>query len=122
MVETEGGMSEIANSIGATVWRFDENYRVYKNKHGGPDYRSHWRECRITAETTRSWIAGPYGKIPKRGDHDGWALSVKEVDDDVWAKDTRCKIVRLVERCDVHTLRNIANIIGYKPPAAESSG
>ena len=72
--------------IGSTIWRFDENHRIYKDKHSGPDYRCFWRECVITGETSRSWIVGNWGKCPKRGDHTRWALTAQEVDDDVWGK------------------------------------
>ena len=101
--------------IGSTIWRFDENHRIYKDKHSGPDYRSYWLECKITGETSRSWVVGPYGKCPKKGEHFGWAFSAEEVDDDVWAKDERRHIISCVERCGVATLRAVAALVGYMP-------
>lgn len=107
--------SNLLLGVGSAIWRFDENHRIYKNQHGGPDYRSFWRECKITGETSRSWVVGCWGKFPKRGAHPGYAVSAKEVDDDVWAKDERHRIVRCVERCDVATLRAVAELVGYTP-------
>ena len=101
--------------VGSTIWVFDRNHRVYKNRRGSPDYRSHWVAVQITGETSRSWIAGSYGKCPKRGDHRGWALQLWEVDGDVWAHVHRHKIVNMVERCSVDELRNIAHMLCYKP-------
>ena len=109
--------------IGSTIWRFDESHRIYyKDRDGGPDYRSFWCECRITGETSRSWIIGNWGKCPKNGEHYGWALTAQEVDDDVWAKYERHRIVMCVERCDVATLRRVALIVGYMPNDALSGG
>ena len=116
--ETPAGQAVRSNpllGIGSIIWRFDENHRIYKEPRGGPDYRSFWRECAITGETSRSWIIGNCGKCPKRGEHVGWALSIHEVDDDVWAKDERYRIVRCVERCNVATLRAVAALVGYMP-------
>jgi hypothetical protein len=118
--ETPAGQAVRSNpllGIGSIIWRFDENHRIYKEPRGGPDYRSFWRECAITGETSRSWIIGNCGKCPKRGEHVGWALSAHEVDDDVWAKDERHRIVRCVERCNVATLRAVAALVGYMPNA-----
>lgn len=106
-------MSDTKIGIGSTIWRFDLNHRIYKDHNSGPDYRSYWLETKITGETPRSWLVGNWAKCPKKGDHSGWAFSLEEVDDNVWSHDERHKIIRCVERCDVFTLRKIAELVGY---------
>lgn len=110
--------------IGSTIWLFDNNRRIYpepRGEHnGGPIYREHWRPVTIEGETARSWVTSWYGKkVPKRGPRQGVAFTDAEVDADVWAHDHRYKIVRMVELCEVETLKAIAQAVGYMPNPME---
>jgi hypothetical protein len=104
--------------IGSTIWMFDINRRVYPKPRseysGGPIYREHWRPVTIEGETSRSWVTSWYGKkVPKRGKSQGIAFTEAEVEADVWAKEHRSKIVRMVERCEIETLKVIAKAVCY---------
>ena len=107
--------------IGSTIWIFDSNRRVYPEPRsayggGGPIYREHWRPVTIEGETSRSWVTSWYGKkVPKRGPRQGIAFTEAEVEADVWVHDHRYKIVRMVEQCEVETLKAIAQAVGYMP-------
>lgn len=106
--------------IGDTIWRFDENRREYAviegKRFGRPIYRSHWRPCKVTNETTRSWVTEFHEKAPKRGVHPGWAFTEEEVDDDVWQNSHRYSVQEAIRKIDVPTLRKVAALIGWKEP------
>ena len=109
--------------IGDTIWLYDQNRRVYRPKQpgeifssGGPIYREHWRPLVIVAENSRSWITEHGNKCPKKGDHFGWCISEKELDDDCFVNDNRHKIsdkIRSVNDADL--LRAVAKLIGHEP-------
>lgn len=104
--------------VGQTVWRFEENYRVYAKEDGrhGPIYREHWRPYIVTGETPRSWIAGKGAgqfKIQKAGNRPGFALTAQEVDENCWVNENRWKVVHRVERCSPAVLRRIAALVGF---------
>ena len=122
--------------IGDTVWLFDINCRVYPPKgndgrsYGAPIYREHWRPVPITGENRASWEIGRYGSFPKKKPADkaflatymkngygGYrvALSVQEVNDDVWKYAHGFRIADLVKNCDAATLRKVAELVGFKP-------
>lgn len=111
--------------VGDTIWRFDENHRVFApckagQSHGPPIYREHWVPYAITSETRRSWVIGNppnYGwKCPKSGPHPGFAFNEKEVDDSAWIHDHRYFIERSVGRVtNADILRQIAALIGWAP-------
>jgi len=116
------------------VWIFDNNRRIYppapKGRlwaSGGPIYRDHWVKHEVTGETRVSYITKYGGKVPKKGGY-GYALTIDEVEDDVWLHDHRHKIAKLVgEIQDVALLRKVAEAAGYMPnversgPAAQNS-
>ena len=108
---------------GDTIWRFDENRRVYSPapagkvySTGGPIYREHWVATKIVGETSRSWITTHWGqKAPKRGPHPGWAFTEGEVDDRVYVHENRHLIADDVQRIsDADKLRRIAAILDEK--------
>src|SRR5947209_4689039 len=104
--------------VGDMIWEFDHNRRRYP-KDGGvtrsPIYREHWRPVEIIGETSRSWIVGKR-KVPKTGEHRGFAFSEQEVDDDCWLHEHRPSISSALYRVeDVNVLRQVAEIIGWKP-------
>jgi hypothetical protein len=105
--------------IGSTVWVFDINHRVYTKPHSHPDYRQYWVERKVTGETSRSWCIG-YRKCPKKGPHNGYSFTEQEVDDDVWSVAERHKIIRVVERCDIATLRSVAAVLSYTAGSGDS--
>ncbi len=76
--------------VGKTIYVFDDNRRVYakdENGHssGGPIYREHWRPCKVTGETTQSWLLDYGNKISKKelreGKLNGVKLSLQEVEE-----------------------------------------
>ena len=113
--------------IGSTIWKFDSNYRVYKSNasiSSSASYREQWRPVVITGETSRSWIIGGRNnaKCPKKGGY-GWALSEKEVYDDVWLKENRYKIMQRLNfgsNQSVEVFRKIAELIGYEESPVEA--
>lgn len=117
-------------AVGATVWRFDENRRIYNKptkpgqiySSGPPIWREHWVPYVIDGETSRSWLIGAnltraYGhyKLPKVGPLPrGWAISEAEIDQAEWVQSNKYKLCRAVEYVtDYTTLRAIAELIGY---------
>ena len=105
------------------VWVFDINRRVYPVKapgeiSGSPIYREHWAKREIIGDTTRSWLIGSTRlpvKVPKGGaDPRRFLFSEKDVDDDVWAKDHRYRIERLIQTLSPEKLRQVAELIGYE--------
>ena len=107
-------MSDAQPKVGGTIWRFDENRRIYKPKqpgekysYGGPIYGEHWRPVEVKSETSRSWVT-INGKAPKKGPHGGWAFTQSEVDDDVWIHDNRNRLSAAVTLCrDIDKLRAV---------------
>lgn len=112
--------------VGDTIYRFDENRRVYRKvesggSSGSPIYREHWRQVAITGENRASWLMGHppnYGfRCPKRGPHPGFAFTEQEIDDACWLQEHRYSIERAVGRVrDADTLRKVAALIGWKEP------
>jgi hypothetical protein len=110
--------------VGATVYKFDENARVYARdkegrRFGNPLRRPSWVPKTIVGQTSRSWIVGEHEwekeKLPKKGPRKhGWAYSLKEVEDDVWLSHNRYKLKEAVGRATVDQLREVARIIGYE--------
>jgi hypothetical protein len=66
-----------------------------------------------------SYITKHGGKVPKKGGH-GFALTLADVEDDVWRQENRHKIAKLVgEIQDVALLRKVAEAAGYMPNASD---
>ena len=126
-------------SIGSVVWKLTTEIRHYAKDEKGRSFggllrRPQWIEWQIQGETSRSWIAVRKGispasinqlgvKIPKRATPDearqlGFALSEKDIEDDVWQHEHRNRVMQAVQRVDVETLRKIAEMIGYQEPKA----
>lgn len=93
--------------VGDTIW---EHYGFEQ-----------WRPLAIIGETSRSWLIPPAWrpfKVPKKGLHPGYAFSEQECDDWTWANQHNWKIADAVRCChDAAKLRQIAEIIGWKPEA-----
>lgn len=110
--------------VGDIIWKFDGNFLVYPKDEQGktlrcaPIYREYWRKAEIIGETSRSWIIGyawDKTKVPKKGEHSGFAFTQFEVDENCYVNENRHKIVREIVRInDAATLRLIADAIGYK--------
>jgi hypothetical protein len=115
-------------TIGQTVWKWDENRRVYPKDENGktrmssaPIWREHWRPMKIVGETSRSWITDHDDKLPKSGPAPlRWCFSEEEIDRAAYIADNRHRICEEVRRIDDYeTLRKVADLIGYR---AEYSG
>jgi hypothetical protein len=112
--------------IGDTVWVWDGNVRVYKDKGGGPDFRSSFVAHVIFKETRSSWLLDGDGwdalKVDKKtlelrganlfGKRRKVFVSPQEIEDDIFVNDYRHRIATAVERCqDATTLRAIQELL-----------
>ncbi len=116
-------MSDI--KIGDTLYRFDENRRVYER---GPDgrtsinskliYRGHFAPITVIGETSRSWICGnEYFQIkrPKSGRGNSLIFTEDEMEQRIYIKENAHKIVWRVQCLeDANKLKAIAEIVNYK--------
>ncbi len=124
-------MSEIG--IGTRLWKFDENRRVYRKRHGSPVFSEHFTPGVVTGETKGTWSVGHNSgagrtvrvnkrtlREPANGDYSGhqWFTDAGR-DDAVWAHERRREIVRLVDTCDVPTLRQIATLLNVETKEPE---
>jgi len=108
--------------IGTRLWRFDENRRVYRDRHSPPVYEEHFVPDVITGETKGTWLIGRLTvnkrtlREPSRGGFSGcqWFTDAGKVAK-IWAKHHRREIVDKVDRCDVPTLRKIAELLDGSP-------
>ena len=95
--------------VGDTIWKLNGRFNL------------RWEPVAILGETSRSWLLPPnysHTKVPKNGPHPGWAFSEQECDDWRWSHDYNWLIADAVQRCqDATKLRQIAEIIGWKPEA-----
>lgn len=110
-------------TIGTVLYVFDENYRRYKldengRSIGGPIYREHFRPVTVTGETRLSWITNDREVKIKKATMlsrtwNGFmrAFDREEMENDIWAHETRPKIIKTVTRCDAILLRKISNFI-----------
>lgn len=116
------------HKVGDTVWVFDDNVRRTRIDDAGEIRiiaREKFRPREITGETAKSWLVGGV-KIPKVGGAvrksaaGRWGATVvymtqEAVDDEVFKREHRHRIVRALECCsDVAVLRQVAALVGYK--------
>jgi hypothetical protein len=116
------------HKVGDTVWVFDDNvrrFRVDANGEARVIASEKFRPRSITGETSRSWLIGNV-KIPKHGGPvrtsaaGRWGATIvymtqEAVDDEVFRREHRHRIVRALETCgDVAVLRQVAALVGYK--------
>lgn len=107
--------------IGQTIYIFDENHRIYKDSSSAPIYREHFRPYTIISETTNEFICNSR-KINKRSGlfkHTPKFKPVKiytelKMNDNVWEQDNRYKIIDIIKRTDIATLKTIAKLINYQ--------
>lgn len=118
-----GSNDGLGVGVGGTVWIFDLNHRVYRERRqgekyagGGPIWREHWVPRKIVGETARSWVLEWGGKVPKKGaDLSRIAFSAADIDRRAWVHDNRFLIERAISRIDDYeTLRAVAALIGYE--------
>lgn len=115
--------------IGDTIYRFDENSRVYQRDKtgraiGGPIYAGYFKPYTITGETKMSWLiqrsAHLEYKINKKtmlesvpGWHPMPWFTQRGYADNLWSVEHRQKIVEIVQRTPASRLREIATAVGY---------
>ena len=114
--------------IGDTLYRFDGNRRVYRDRTalggGGPIYREHFEPLKIVGENKVSWILERGWKVRKsdlKGEtksfHYGGRgfFTAEGMATDIWDHDHRHKIVDAIQRQATPTqLRQVAELIGYE--------
>lgn len=111
--------------IGDTLWFFSANNRVYRAGGGPPIYSHHFRPYTIDGETKPSWVMSNGEKVNKKtlasaGSHSyggrGY-FTAEGMAADIWDNDHRQKIIEVVRRIDVPTLKAIAKIVKYEDSA-----
>jgi hypothetical protein len=113
--------------VGDTLWLFDINRRVYPRDEkgratGSPIWREHWVPHEITGETSRSWLIGWRGKVPKKGGR-GIAFDAAEIDRNAWVIENRYRISESVRQCDdFDRLCAAARLFGIPTPTPEGGG
>ena len=115
-------------AIGDSIWRFDQNRRVYtqrepgKYSSGAPIWREHWERMEIVGETRVSWLVG-YGakgrvlhKVRKASPTlRGWAFDDAEIDRLAWVEANVYKLSRAVQDCrDYTTLQRVAEVLRFE--------
>lgn len=121
-------------SVGAPIWFFDVNRRVYRDRKvdpcGGPIWRKHWVKMLVTAETPRKWIIGLVLGDTK-GHHQlvktavpgkeylrscGFAVDEAHIDELQWIEDHRNNLIDAIRVCnDADRLRVVAAALGWSP-------
>ena len=102
-------------TVGANVWVFDPNRRVYGPDSRAPIWREHWVKERVIGETRVSWLITPEWrgrKIPKR-EPLPWAIlaSEEEIEHRAWIEANAHKLADEVRRCrDYDTLQAVAKL------------
>lgn len=118
--------------VGATIWTFDGNRRVYKQGQSGPVYREYFVARVVTGENRSSWLmAGDYRVdkktlLLKKPSSDGYFgmkpdvyLSEQEVDDACYVNDYRHQIAESVLECkDASLLRQVAALFNSETGGA----
>jgi len=101
--------------IGDEYFIYDINKRVYESRNSAPTFRGHFWPVRIIGETSRSWILSRYDqKVPKA---DPWSIlyTSEMIDDGEWKDRNGYKISERARSATIEQLRQIAEILGYKP-------
>lgn len=112
--------------IGSTVWLYEENRRVHakgSGRTGGPIFRGHWAEYKITGETSRSWIVGVDGwekcKLPKKlapaVNEYAPCFSAEELDRRCFVAERHKLMQHIGNIRDYDTLKAIADASNYQP-------
>ena len=115
--------------IGDTLYRFDGNRRVYRDRSpsggGGPIYREHFEPLKIEGENRLSWVLDGGWKVNKKslkGEAASFSyggrgfFTAEQMEDDIWQHDHRYRIRDLFDRCSPEQLREIAKLLDYQPP------
>lgn len=115
--------------VGDTIYKFDENHRVYRRDkdgraQGGPIYAEHFFPFVIQGETKHSWLTGYRGeeKVNKRtmrsagkgGFHGHDWFTEEGKAGRIWLARHRHKIIRHLEHATEEQLRRVAEIVGYR--------
>ena len=114
--------------VGASVWIYDENRRVYAPPKPGCIWgdlipRGHWARREIIGETSRSWLLDGGLKVPKRAPLPSWVL-LTDADLDLWcwAQENRHLLADRIRCESLEAVALVARTIGYDPPPPPSRG
>ena len=111
--------------IGDTLYRFDGNRRVYRDRSasggGGPIYREHFEPLKIVGENKVSWLLERGWKANKKSLSSAKAMeyggrgffTADGMEYDIWQHDHRYKIRVLFDQCSPEKLKQIASILEY---------
>ena len=111
--------------IGDTLYRFDGNRRVYRDRSasggGGPIYREHFEALKIIGENKVSWLLERGWKAKKSNLTSAASLqyggcgffTADGMEDDIWLHDHKHKVRDLFEHASVVQVREVARILGY---------
>jgi len=112
-------------TIGQRVWFFDDNRRIYETDQSGPIYSRHFVSQFVVGIEGRSYLinSGPVGSWANRkiafDKAEKCYFTDQERSDDIWKNGHQCKVADLVRRCDLETLKRVAEVIGYVVDDAE---
>ena len=104
--------------VGDRVFIFDENRRIYdKNSPDWPSpvYREHFRLVTITGETKMSWLVGQHRPVKYSKRTCTGLYTAEQVEEKCWVKNHRHNIANAVHSVPFEKLKQIAEIVGYKP-------
>ncbi len=119
-------MISTMQKIGDTIYRFDINRRVYRDRTpgsfggGAPIYSEHFEPLKIIGESKASWLLEHRQSVGKRvlafNGYPRKFFTAEQMDDDIWANEHRYNIKERLTRVSVEQLRKVAAIIGYEAP------
>jgi hypothetical protein len=116
--------------IGDTIYKFDENHRVYRKgpdgrATGGPIYAEYFVPYEIKGETKQSWLTGYMSDIKvnkktlRSAGQSGFSghqwFTAESKDAHLWVAEHRRGIERALLSATVDQLKRIAEIVGYVP-------
>jgi len=111
-------------SVGDTVWLFDSQMNLH-DQHDRYIGRGVWRLAKVESETRASFVVRGEKFDRKFGfsrPHNGYSTGnliagQSEKEDHLWLSANRYHLIKHLERCDAQTLRRVADLVGWAPPA-----
>lgn len=115
--------------IGDTLFRFDANRRIYRDRSfsggGAPIYREHFEPLKIIGETRKSWILERDWKASKKDLKSAESMqyggrgffTAQGMEDDIWLHDHLYRVKAKLDQASPDILRKVAELIGYTAKA-----